>query len=87
MKAAKMKSEKFRKRDLLGWLVMLPTLILFAFFVWEPLLENIRLSFHSTKMYEIVDFTGFENYIKVINDVDFLAAFTNTFKYNKLLKE
>lgn len=81
MKAAKVKKEKFRKRDLLGWLVMLPTLILFAFFVWEPLLENIRLSFHSTKMYEIVDFTGFENYIKVIKDVDFLAAFSNTFEY------
>ncbi len=81
MKAAKVKKEKFRRRDLLGWLVMLPTLLLFAFYVWEPLVENIRLSFHQTKMYEIVEFTGLENYIRVIKDVDFKAAFTNTFAY------
>lgn len=81
MKAAKVKKEKFRKRDLLGWLVMLPTLILFAFFVWEPLLENIRLSFYQTKMYETVEFIGLENYIKVIKDVDFMASFKNTFAY------
>ncbi len=81
MKAAKVKKEKFRKRDLLGWLVMLPTLILFAFFVWEPLLENIRLSFYKTKMYDVVEFTGIQNYISVIKDVDFKAAFTNTFSY------
>ena len=28
------------KKDTIGWLVM-PTLVLFTFFVWEPLLENI----------------------------------------------
>ena len=77
----KTKKEKFRKRDLMGWLVMLPTLVLFAFFVWEPLIENIRLSFCTAKMYEITGFAGLENYRKVISDVDFMAAFTNTFSY------
>ena len=81
MKAAKVKKEKFRKRDLMGWLVMLPTLILFAFFVWEPLIENIRLSFCTTKMYEVTGFAGLKNYIAVVNDVDFMAAFKNTFAY------
>jgi len=81
VKAAKKSKEKWRKRDLLGWLVMLPSLVLFAFFVWEPLLENIRLSFYSTKMYETVAFTGLKNYSQVIHDVDFLAAFKNTFAY------
>lgn len=81
MKAAKKQKDKFRKRDLLGWLVMLPTLILFAFFVWEPLIENIRLSFYNTKMYDVVSFAGLDNYIKVVKDVDFMAAFTNTFSY------
>ena len=78
---AKTKKEKFRKRDLMGWLVMLPTLVLFAFFVWEPLVENIRLSFCTAKMYEITGFAGLDNYRKVISDVDFMAAFTNTFSY------
>ncbi len=81
MKAAVKQKNKFRRRDLLGWLVMLPTLILFAFFVWEPLAENIRLSFCNTKMYEVTGFAGIKNYISVIKDVDFMAAFKNTFSY------
>lgn len=81
MKAATKQKNKFKRRDLLGWLVMLPTLILFAFFVWEPLVENIRLSFCNTKMYEVTGFAGIKNYISVINDVDFMAAFKNTFSY------
>lgn len=71
----------FKKRDLLGWLVMLPTLILFAFYVWEPLLENIRLSMFSAVRYELQEFVAFDNYIKVIKNPDFAAAFKNTFAY------
>lgn len=63
------------------WLVMLPSVILFAFFVWEPLLENVRLSLYKTVRYEPVAFTGLSNYLRVINNVDFGAAFRNTFLY------
>ena len=75
------KNTKFKKRDLMGWLVMLPTLILFAFFVWEPLIENVRLSLFKTVRYEIQDFVGVDNYIRVFQNPDFLAAFKNTFSY------
>jgi len=44
-----MKKRKWKKSDTIGWLVMLPTLVLFTFFVWEPLLENIRISLYSAK--------------------------------------
>ena len=81
MTTAKREKSKFRKRDLFGWLVMLPTVVLFTFFVWEPLLENIRLSFCTAKMYTVTGFAGLENYYNVIHDVDFKAAFFNTFKY------
>ena len=81
MTTAKREKSKFRKRDLFGWLVMLPTVVLFTFFVWEPLLENIRLSFCTAKMYTVTGFAGLENYYNVIHDVDFEAAFFNTFKY------
>ncbi len=81
MKAAKRPKDKFKKRDLIGWLVMLPSLVLFTFFVWEPLVENIRLSFYNTKMYETVSFAGFKNYDLVLHDVNFMAAFKNTFSY------
>lgn len=75
------KKSKFKKRDLMGWLIMLPALLLFAFFVWEPLLENVRLSLFETVRYEIRDFVGFDNYIRVFRNPDFTAAFRNTFSY------
>ncbi len=72
---------KFKRSDLTGWLIMLPTILLFAFFVWEPLLESIRLSLYTAKGIRLIEFIGFENYIKVFKHPDFLAAFANTFKY------
>ncbi len=65
------------RRDAVAWLIMLPSIILFAFFVWEPLLENIRLSFSTAKMYTVTGFAGFDNYRAVLSDVDFKAAFGN----------
>lgn len=72
---------KFKKRDLMSWLIMLPSLLLFAFFVWEPLIENIRLSLYSAKRFELQEFVGFANYLKVFRNPDFKAAFVNTFSY------
>ncbi|WP_455794091.1 carbohydrate ABC transporter permease [Clostridium butyricum] len=75
------KKDKFKKSDLIGWLIMLPTIILFAFFIWEPLLENIKLSLYEADGIRLVDFVGFKNYISVLSHPDFLAAFKNTFVY------
>jgi multiple sugar transport system permease protein len=72
---------KFKRKDLTGWLIMLPTILLFAFFVWEPLLESVRLSMYTAKGIRLEAFVGFENYIRVLKHPDFLSAFTNTFKY------
>ena len=72
---------KFKKRDVAGWLIMLPALLLFAFFVWEPLLENVRLSLYSANRFELIEFVGLKNYIKVLQGPDFMDAFLNTFKY------
>ena len=75
------KKTKFKKKDLIGWLVMLPTLVLFAFFVWEPLLENVRLSLFSSKRYQTIDFVGLENYVRVLKNPDVWDAIPNTFSY------
>ncbi len=75
------KKIKFRKSDLIGWLIMVPTLILFTFFVWEPLLESIRMSLYSARGVNLQEFVGLDNYKAVINSVYFKAAFLNTFKY------
>lgn len=76
-----MKKKKFTKRDLTSWLVMLPPIILFSFYVWEPLLENVRLSLYKTVRYQTKEFVGLANYIRVLKVPDFKAAFVNTFSY------
>lgn len=60
---------------------MLPSVLLFTFYVWEPMLENIRLSLYSTIRYQTVDFVGLANYFRVLKVPDFAAAFKNTFIY------
>ncbi|MCR4695118.1 MAG: sugar ABC transporter permease [Pseudobutyrivibrio sp.] len=60
---------------------MLPSLILFAFFVWEPLLENIRISLYSAKGYDLLEFVGLDNYIMVIKNPSFFQTLKNTVMY------
>ncbi len=61
--------------------MMLPGVLLFIFFVWEPLLESVRLSLYHAQGMRLIKFVGAENYITVINHPDFLAAIRNTFLY------
>jgi len=75
------RSKLLLKRDMVGWMIMLPSIILFAFFVWEPLLESVRLSLYTAQGIRLQEFVGFENYKSVLDHPDFIAAFTNTFKY------
>jgi len=75
------KKKFFRKKDIIGWLIMLPAIILFAFYVWEPLLNSVRLSLYETKGFDLVKFVGLDNYRAVLRNPNFMAAFQNTFKY------
>ena len=81
MKNYRSKKLKFTKQDLFGWCILLPGIILFSFFIWIPLLTSIKLSFFSTKGFQVQDFVGFQNYINVFHHPDFLAALRNTFIY------
>lgn len=69
------------KETLTAWLIMLPGIALFAFFLWEPLLESIRMSLYDTKNVELVKFVGFDNFISVFRKADFVQALINTFSY------
>lgn len=69
------------RSDLSAWVLMLPTLILFAFFVWAPLLETVRMSFYEVNGTELVKFVGFENYRKLSIQPAFNIAWVNTVKY------
>ena len=69
------------QEDFRAWMIMLPGLLLMAFFVWEPLLESIRMSLYKTRNVELVQFVGLKNFISVISKDNFLQALSNTFSY------
>lgn len=67
------------KKNALGWAFMILPLLLFAFFVWYPMIRNIILAFQDG--YEDASFVGFQNFIDVFEDPTFLSALKNTFLY------
>lgn len=84
MKAKSFKNigaKNFIRKNISGWLLMLPSLVLFAFFVWEPILSSIRISLYSAQGITLNEFVGFKNYLRVFKHPDFLPALKNTFSY------
>jgi len=69
------------KKHISGWLIMVPSLVLFAFFVWAPLFESVRLSLFRAQGIRLIEFVGLQNYRDVFQHPDFLPAMRNTFSY------
>lgn len=69
------------KKNLLAWAVAIPSLILFIFFIWGPLIQNIVYSFARTNNFDIINFNGVQNYINVFTDPRFSLALQNTVMY------
>lgn len=67
------------RKNIGAWLIMLPCLLLFTFFVWLPMIKNFGLSFFDD--YSFSEFRGFSNYIEIFKDDSFLTAVKNTFIY------
>lgn len=80
--AIRLSGKKARlRRDLVAWMLMIPSLILFAFFVWGPLLDTVKMSFYETKGMNLVKFNGLENYKKLLIQPAYKIAWGNTVKY------
>lgn len=75
------KSKASLKRNTIAWLIMLPSILLFAFFVWAPLFENVRLSLFDAQGIRTIKFVGIENYLRVFTNPSFWPALRNTFYY------
>ncbi len=69
------------KKGLISWIVAIPSLLLFIFFIWGPLIQNVIYSFAKTKNFDIESFNGFQNYIQVLSDPRFSQALGNTMLY------
>ena len=80
--AVRLPARRARLRsDLVGWAIMIPCLVLFAFFVWVPLLETVRMSFYDVKGTTLVKFVGLANYKKLVVQPAYKIAWVNTVKY------
>jgi len=69
------------RKNISGWIMLLPPLLLFAFFVWVPLLASVRLSLYRANGMNLIEFIGFQNYLEVFQHPDFIPALRNTFSY------
>lgn len=72
---------KFFLREYTSWLFLIPSLILFIVFRWQPLITGVYMSFFETKGYKIQKFIGLQNYIDVMSNSSFQQTLFNTFTY------
>jgi multiple sugar transport system permease protein len=71
----------FFRRNLGGYLFLLPALAIFAFFVWYPLVLGFIMSFQSVDMINPAVWVGWANYQKVFSDPLFGIAWRNTLAF------
>ena len=79
-----MKKSKFDgliKRNIAGWALILPTVLVFIVFVWRPIIIGVVYSFFDLNGFVPVKFVGFDNYVRVLSDTNFLKTLWNTVQY------
>ncbi|HEY4383042.1 MAG TPA: sugar ABC transporter permease, partial [Ktedonobacteraceae bacterium] len=69
------------RRNLNGYLFLLPALIIFALFVWYPVILGFIISFQHVDMLSPATGAGWSNYRHVLTDPLFLIAWRNTFEF------
>ena len=67
------------RKNIFGWFLLLPPILLFVFFVWYPITFNVILSFFKDNTFK--EFVWFDNYVLIFNDFKFISALKNTFMY------
>lgn len=69
------------KKEIIGWIFMVPMIFVLYFIIVRPQIQGIALSFSKLQGYTPIGFAGFDNYIKVLKDKDFLPTLWNTVQY------
>ena len=69
------------KKDYIAYIMILPALICYMVYLWQPIFSGIMLSFFKTQGFEKVSFAGLSNYVTVLNDPLFYKALGNSAKY------
>lgn len=66
------------RRNLSGYLFLLPALLIFALFVWYPIILGFIMSFQNIDMINPANWVGWDNYRRVFSDPLFAVAWRNT---------
>jgi len=62
-----------------GWVFLAPAFIIFATFIFGPILYSLWVSFYNRNSFGTVnEFVGIQNYRQILNSPDFWNAFRNT---------
>ncbi len=69
---------RFLRRNLVGWLFLLPAVLLFYFFAWVPIVSGLLLSLKEVSLTGPSEFVGLQNYNIIFNDRLFFLAWRNT---------
>ena len=87
----KSKSNKFPKtkrgakglflRNVSGWVLILPALLLFVMLIWRPIGIGIGYSFYKLQGFTPIEFVGLKNFKDVLTDTNFLQTLKNTGSY------
>lgn len=69
------------QRNMTGWLLLLPSMILFTVIIWRPIVVGILYSFFDLEGFRPVEFVGVDNFLSVMSDSNFIKTLGNTFQY------
>jgi len=69
------------RRNLSGYLFLLPALLIFVLFVWYPIVKGLLMSFQSVDLINPTAWVGWANYREVLADPLFGIAWRNTFAF------
>ncbi len=73
--------KKSLKKNLVGWLLICPLVIVLYLLIWRPTVISIIWSFFKMNVYDPGEFIGFKNYELVISNSQFLPMLKNTVLY------
>lgn len=68
-------------RNISGWMLILPSLLLFVMLVWRPIVIGIGYSFFKLQGFTPIEFVGLKNFRDVLTDTNFIQTLRNTVRY------
>lgn len=72
--------KRIRRDTIIGWLFVMPALVMYAVFVLLPLLMSIQYSFFRWNGITAMTWVGLKNYTTVLEDPDLLGTIFNAFR-------